>query len=163
VKDIIETRGLGDGIRAHPFIKGESARPMPRLCATCASAEASCWERRTLRPSPIARPRQRATRGTWSTRPEEAPAGRAAAIAAGMVPVALGPRLGDRCCGRLPIVALPDSRPAMAFSDGGVLPFRRAWTRWGLHAHAADMLGCGGVGHPGPGGGVCAWSARAHS
>src|SRR5205809_2831775 len=45
------------------FTKDELALPTQRLFATCANAKESCWERRSVLPSHISRPRQRATRG----------------------------------------------------------------------------------------------------
>src|SRR3984893_17845413 len=94
---------------ARPFPKDELAPPMLQLFATYANVARFYWERRSALPSHISRPHQPVTRGTWSTRRAEAPAGRQPPSRRGWYQSLLEPRPRGRCCGRLPFVALPDS------------------------------------------------------
>src|SRR6202162_3461301 len=70
--------------------KDESALLTPQLFVKCASAERYCWERRRPPPSHIAHLPPRATRGIWSTRRVEAPAGRRRPLRRGRVPLPFG-------------------------------------------------------------------------
>ena len=101
---------------ARQFTKDESALPTPRLSARCGNAERSCWVRRIVLPSPIPRPPQRATHGIWITLRVAARAGRQPRSRRGWCRSLSEPRPWGRCYGQLPIVGLPDSRPAMVFS-----------------------------------------------
>src|ERR1700730_15551645 len=114
------------------FTRDESALPTRRLFPKCANEERYCWERRIVLPSHISPRPQRATRGVWSIRRAEAPAGRQPPSRRGWCRSLSEPRPRGRCCGRLHFVALPDSSPAMVFSRWRVCFLsQRAWIRSG--------------------------------
>ena len=142
VKDIIETRGLATEYGS-PIYKGRIGTADAAIVRQlCASEEASCWARRTLRRSPIQTPARRTTRATWRTRPAVVRAGPRPPSRRGWCPLPSGPRPADRSCGRPPIAASTGFKTSYGLIPmDGVLPFAKSLDTLGFFTHtAADML-----------------------
>src|SRR6266566_4917064 len=114
VKDIIETRGLATEYGS-PIYKGRIGtadaaivREMRRRGAILLG-KTHCTPFAYFTPAPTRNPRD------LEHTPGGSSSGSAAAIAAGWCGSLSEPKPRGRCCGQLPIVALPDSRPAMVF------------------------------------------------
>ena len=115
---------------------------MPQLSDSCANEEASCWAKLTPQGSPTAHPLPTRNPRNLTHTPGGSSSGSAAAVAAGMVPLALGTQTGGSVVRPASYCGVTGFKTSYGLLPlDGVLPFAKSLDTLGFFTHtAADML-----------------------